>query len=161
MAHTSVPQRASMTDSRTTYTKTRRYLAFDIEIAKVIPESSNDWNPYRPLGISCAATLSGNGSRQLWYGKTPTGEVADKMRREEVVELVEHLVAEVESGKTILTWYGLGFDFDILAEESGLHETCKELALNHVDMMFHIFCEQGYPLSLDKAAKGMGLPGKL
>jgi hypothetical protein len=149
-----------MTDSSTSHTKTRHYLAFDIEIAKMIPERSNDWNPYRPLGISCAATLASNGSCQLWYGKTPTGEFADQMSREEVVKVVEHLGTEVESGKTILTWNGLGFDFDILAEESGLHDTCKELALNHVDMMFHILCEQGYPLSLDKAAKGMGLPGK-
>ena len=149
-----------MTDPSISHIKTRQYLAFDIEIAKMIPERSNDWNPYRPLGISCAATLTSNRSCHLWYGKTPTGDIADKMSREEVVKVVEHLGTEVESGKTILTWNGLGFDFNILAEESGLHDICKELALNHVDMMFHILCEQGYPLSLDKAAKGMGLPGK-
>jgi len=27
-------------------------------------------------------------------------------------------------------------------------------------MMFHFFCLQGYVLGLDKAARGMGLPGK-
>jgi hypothetical protein len=27
-------------------------------------------------------------------------------------------------------------------------------------MMFHVFCLKGYPLGLDKAAKGMGLKGK-
>jgi len=29
-----------------------------------------------------------------------------------------------------------------------------------VDMMFHAFCSLGYPIALDKAAQGMGLPGK-
>ena len=29
-----------------------------------------------------------------------------------------------------------------------------------VDMMFHVFCQLGYPVALDKAAQGMGLPGK-
>ena len=27
-------------------------------------------------------------------------------------------------------------------------------------MMFHVFCLKGYPLGLDKAAKGMDLAGK-
>ncbi len=55
----------------------------------------------------------------------------------------------------------MGFDFDILAEESGRQADCTILALGHVDMMFHLFCLRGYGLALDKAAHGMGLPGKL
>jgi hypothetical protein len=54
----------------------------------------------------------------------------------------------------------LSFDFDILAEESGMHEECKALALDHIDMMFHFFVGKGFPLGLDAASKGMGLPGK-
>lgn len=34
----------------------RKYLAFDIEISKPIPDDATDWEQYRPLGISCAAT---------------------------------------------------------------------------------------------------------
>lgn len=34
---------------------TRKYLAFDIETAKDIPEADFNWRPSRPLGISCAA----------------------------------------------------------------------------------------------------------
>jgi len=29
-----------------------------------------------------------------------------------------------------------------------------------VDMMFHVFCSLGHPVALDKAAQGIGLPGK-
>src|SRR5260370_14536280 len=64
------------------------------------------------------------------------------------------------NGYRILTWNGLGFDFDILADESGAAASCKECALGHVDMMFHVFCSLGYPVGLDKAAQGMGLPGQ-
>jgi len=138
----------------------RNYMAFDVEIAKGFPESSQDWKAYRPFGISCAATYSGEGQPRLWYGSTPDGGIADQMSREEAADLVAYLASEVQSGWTILTWNGLGFDFDILAEESGLLDKCRELALDHVDMMFHLFCLQGYGLGLDTAARGMGLPGK-
>ena len=54
----------------------------------------------------------------------------------------------------------MGFDLDILAEESGMTEQCQQMALNHVDMMFHFYATLGYPWGLDKAAQGMGTPGK-
>lgn len=37
---------------------------------------------------------------------------------------------------------------------------CRSLALCHVDMIFQIVCTLGFGISLDAAAKGMGLPGK-
>jgi hypothetical protein len=74
--------------------------------------------------------------------------------------LVQYLSKMVADGFTILTWNGLGFDFDILAEESGAVAECAECALGHVDMMFQVLCSLGYPIGLDKAAQGMGLPGK-
>ena len=137
-----------------------KYLAFDIESAKILPEGVQDWSPHRPLGISCAATLPSDGEVTLWYGKTPSDDFAPQMSVEEAQSLVKYLTSAADSGYQIVTWNGLGFDFDILAEESGMLPDCRELALNHTDMMFHIFCLKGYPLGLDKAAKGMGLKGK-
>ena len=37
---------------------------------------------------------------------------------------------------------------------------CRELALDHVDMMFHVLCARGHPVALDKAAQGHGIAGK-
>ncbi len=65
-----------------------------------------------------------------------------------------------EDGFTILTWNGVGFDFDVLAEESGESKLCRQLASEHVDMMFHILCRLGFGVSLDSAARGMGIEGK-
>lgn len=138
-----------------------RYLAFDIETAKDVPGDDFNWRPHRPLGISCAATLaSDSGQLVLWYGKTRDGLPAKRMSPEDAQGLVQHLSKMAEDGYRILTWNGLGFDFDILAEESAAAASCKESALGHVDMMFHVVCSLGYPVALDKAAQGMGLPGK-
>ena len=40
------------------------------------------------------------------------------MSREEAAALVHYLEDRTKEGYTLLTWNGLGFDFDILAEES-------------------------------------------
>lgn len=138
-----------------------RYLAFDIETAKDVPGEDFNWRPHRPLGISCAATLASDMDQPtLWFGKAADGSPAARMSREDAKELVTHLVQLASEGYRILTWNGLGFDFDILAEESAADKLCKQCALDHVDMMFHAFCSLGYPIALEKTAQGMGLPGK-
>ena len=42
--------------------------------------------------------------------------------------LVRYLEDQVAQGYTLLTWNGLGFDLDILAEESGMLPNCRRLA---------------------------------
>ena len=139
----------------------RRYLAFDIETAKEIPGEDFNWRPHRPLGITCAATLTSDSNElRLWHGNPSDGEPAPRMSRDDTLRVVEFLSKMAKDGFTILTWNGVGFDLDILAEESGAAAACQECALAHVDMMFHALCTLGYPVGLDKAAQGMGLPGK-
>lgn len=140
----------------------RKYLALDIETVKLVPAGASDWRPYRPLGISCAATIAAEQEcPKLWCGGRNRERPAKRMKRDEVRKLVRYLQEAVRNGHTIVTWNGVGFDFDILAEESGLVETCKQLARNHVDMMFHVLCQLGYGVSLSAAAMGMGLAGKV
>ena len=139
----------------------RRYLAFDIETAKDVPGEDFNWRPHRPLGISCAATFTSDSTDvRLWHGIASDGAPAARMTQDDVAGLVQFLAKAVQEGFTILTWNGLGFDFDILAEESAAAASCHECALGHVDMMFHIVCSMGYPVALDKGAQGMGLKGK-
>ena len=117
----------------------RKYLAFDIEIAKVQSADERDWKAQRPLGISCAATLATGASEPvLWHGVTKDNRPASQMCQQEAVKLVEYLANQVRHGYTIVTWNGVGFDFDILAEESGMFVECRRLARDHVDMMFHV-----------------------
>ena len=138
----------------------RRFLAFDLETAKVLPADAGDLLSHRPLGIACAAALRSDHPEPLrWHGSVG-GRPAPRMSQDECRVLVADLEALGGGGYTLLTWNGLAFDLDILAEESGLLETCARLALGHVDMMFHVVCAQGFPVSLQKAAEGLGLPGK-
>ncbi len=140
----------------------RRYLAFDIETAKILPPDTRDILAHRPLGIACAAAhASDSGEVMTWHGHTSSGSPSPQMSQAEAGSLVTDLTRLVAEGYTLVTWNGLSFDFNILAEESGAREACADLALDHVDMMFHVVCSQGHYLSLQKAAVGMSLTGKL
>jgi len=120
------------------------------------------WNSFRPLGISCAATLTSDGFLRKWYGADDGRRLPDKMTPKEISKLVSYLRDMDEASYPTIGWNSLGFDFKILADEctNSDVEICKQLALDHVDPMFHFFCENGYTLGLDKACRGMGLMGK-
>jgi hypothetical protein len=139
----------------------RKYLAFDIETVKPVVFGDSDWRRYRPLGICCASTLlEGEEKVLLWHGGTNQRRPTRQMKRRGLLKLLEYLARKTEDGFTILTWNGVGFDFDVLAEESGEAKLCRQLAGEHVDMMFHILCQVGCGVALDSAARGVGIEGK-
>ena len=140
----------------------RKYLAFDIETAKEIPGVDFNWKPHRPLGITCMASqATGEEVPRIWMSHTDSGIPAPRMTQSDVAAFILHLSKAAAEGFVPLSWNGLGFDFDVLAEESGLIEECRTLARHHVDMMFHVVCEKGFPVSLNSAASGLGVKGKL
>jgi hypothetical protein len=140
----------------------RRYVAIDLETAKVLPEWTTDLLAHRPLGIACAAAVFSDRKVPVtWHGVGESGKPAPQMTQSEAQSLVRDLSSYVSDGYTLLSWNGLAFDFDVLAEESGLLPECASLALDHVDMMFHAVCCLGHRVSLDKAAQGLGVRGKL
>ncbi len=83
------------------------------------------------------------------------------MTRAQLVDVCNDLKQASEHGYTRLTWNGVGFDLDGLAEESNALVECRQLAYEHIDMMLHVFCELGYPVSLESAAQGQRIAGKL
>ena len=140
----------------------RKYLAFDIETAKEVPGVDFHWKPHRPLGITCIASLAtGEVEPRIWNSLMDSGTPAPHMTKTDVAAFVRHLSDAAAQGFVPLSWNGLSFDFDVLAEESGLIDECRMLARNHVDMMFHVVCEKGFPVSLNSAASGLGVQGKL
>jgi len=118
-----------------------------------IHEFRSDWKNHRPLGITCAAVHYGD-YIQFW-------EMNNKMTKRYAAQVVNDLMIAVKHGHTIVGWNSLSFDFDVLAEESGMYKECAELALNHVDLMFLVVTLRGHFLGLDKAAKGANIQGKL
>ena len=104
----------------------RLYLAFDLETVKPFPEGG-DWREHRPLGIGCAAATGQDwGGPVHWCTVDPEGNVAERMSRDDLRLMVTALASARERGYTLLTWNGLGFDFDVLAEESGMDEECRD-----------------------------------
>ena len=141
------------------------FVAFDLEISTDIPEGTDDWKNLRPVGISCAATLTDAGELRLWHGtEQPDGRLADRMTPAECQALAMYLVDSAAWNVPILTFNGLGFDLDILQEECGpgpVRDFCHMMAYyDHIDIAFQMLCELGYMAGLDAAAKGMGLAGK-
>jgi len=144
-----------------------KYVAFDIETTKLIPEGDK-WRSHYPLGVSCAATMTEDGEAILWHGQR---ESADRglyplsMTPREIRSLVSYLFREYRDHQRIpITWNGLGFDFDVLSYECEAplsSSFCRFLAVSHIDIAFQMLCEKGFMIGLNAAAKGLKVPGKL
>jgi len=137
-------------------------IAFDLEIARPIPDGTEDRKEC--LGISCAATYTDDGVSTVWVGEGGSDGWPERLSAAECCRLANYLVTEWVDGALIVTWNGLGFDFYILAEEcagSGWHDNLADLALDHVDVAFAMFCDLGYMCGLDAACQGMRIPGKM
>ena len=142
--------------------RVNKLLAFDIETAKVLPDSVKDILDYRPLGITCAVAIASDLPNPfVWHGTTADGQPASQLSKTEAENVVTQLEDFVAKGYTIVTWNGLGFDLPVLSDESGSIERCARLATGHVDMLFHALCALVHFISLHKAAEGMQLQGKL
>jgi hypothetical protein len=140
------------------------YLAFDMEIAKPVPDGA-DLLAHRP-GIACAA-LAREGEPQALVmfdpDETPDlfNPATKTMAQAGATGVLLALEEAVRRGDTIVTWNGAGFDFRLLADETGRHADCARLALGSLDMMFQVLCDRGHPLALDSALRGAGLPSKV
>ena len=129
-----------------------KLISFDIEISKILPEFTGNLFDYSPLGISCAAVA--HDEVKFWQG-------VPNLSKEENQNMVRELMAYANDGYTFVTWNGCGFDFRLLAEESGMVEECGELALNHVDLMLLVTFKKGWFLGLNKALKGANIAEKV
>lgn len=146
-----------------------RILAFDLEIAKVIPDEAKDWKEYWPLGISCGATLPVDEFGQeysptLWHGQPDkNGLHPPQMTPEECRALARYLEDMAGMGWLVVSWNGLGFDHSLLLTEcqnDSYAPRIKRMARKHCDPAFSMFCALGFMIALDTACRGMGLEGK-
>lgn len=141
-----------------------KFASFDIETARPLPPGEPDWHNYRPLGIACAALQLEGEEPQLFYrGMDREMPQGGAMGLHELLKLYQAINLAVVGGYTILTWNGLGFDFDVFQEsmKPDHFQSIMNVALFfHVDMMFQFLCMKGYPLGLEAASKGMGFSGK-
>lgn len=140
-------------------------IAFDLEIAKELPDNGDDWDQYRPFGISIASCMTSN-----WRDFTlpdvsmlcPDQRYPAQLNPEQA-NVMAHFLLDYPG--TIVTWNGLGFDFRVLIEsmpDNQLRYQVAQLAYSeqHIDLGFAMLCDLGYMCGLQAACEGMGLPGK-
>lgn len=133
-----------------------KYVAFDLEIYKEVPEGAPPLD-YLPLGIACASIKTTKHPQvQLFFNDDYTW-----MSRAGCAAILFALETYVRNGFEIVTVNGAGFDFRVLAEETGQHERCARLAAGHIDFMAICLCQYGWRVGLDTLAKGAGHAGKL
>lgn len=133
----------------------RRFLALSLETIMPI-RSADKWRLYLPVGPACAATSTAD-EELVWYAHDPGQNNATAMTAADAASLVDYLQQMTSDGYTITTWNGMGFDWPALAKQSRRVEECRQLALNHVDMMYQVLCTKGFCLKDESAAAGMGI----
>lgn len=134
-----------------------KFAGWDIEIAVSVPNGT-DWKQCRPLGITCASLVADD-LEVNWYAGKSANVYNPRMSVEEIQNMAKTMKSLIPEYQ-IVTWNGLAFDFDVMAEESLMKRECADLALNHYDIMFQFLCENGFPVGINAVAKGSNLPEK-
>jgi len=134
-------------------------LAMDLEIGDQFA-NFNEWRDHRPLSITCVGLsyqmgpgVDEKSTGSIWSDILLAGGPAAYLDEKLVSEIVQTMYAWVQNGGILATWNGLAFDLPVLADASGEHELCKEIALSdqHVDMMFNMFMLLGWNVGLETA----------
>jgi hypothetical protein len=139
-----------------------KYCAWDIEIATEIPDGTEDWRTLGPLGISCASAYHEDGYTALWHGDVSGAGIEERMDRERALLMLNFLaMQQFMHNRPVVTWNGIGFDFEVLLQESDCPAIIAPLALDHIDIGFAMLCDKGYMCGLNAAAQGMKVGEKL
>lgn len=127
------------------------FVTFDIETTEDMKQ---------PI-CAAIAWVEGDQLRQSVY----YGNEREPMSKDAIKRMLDELKAYAEDGRTIVTWNGLQFDFKViyqaLAGDTEYQELVKHLAINHVDLMYYVFCCKGWPVSQQNACLGSNLAGKV
>jgi hypothetical protein len=139
-----------------------KLLAFDVEISDVFEAApGDDLRRYEPFHISVAATAAPSGAEVVWYSTDEQGVPHMNLTQVEARRLLSYLEEKQhDEGCAVCAWNGLNFDFRWLGFAAEDMETAARVALKSYDPMFQFFNQRGFPISLAKAAEGMGIEQK-
>ena len=121
-------------------------------------ETPEAWAARPPVNVACAVVALNDCSQPLVHvNRNTAGVIQDHLSREQVSDVLKHLAHLRSRGYNLVSWNGTAFDLQTMADITERYDQCAELALNHYDIMFQIFCNVGWPVSLAATAKGMGI----
>ena len=121
-------------------------------------ETQNEWDNRPPVNIACAAiVLSDHDNPLVHTNKQPDGQINDHLTKPQTEDFIRHLLHIRDEGYDLVSWNGTSFDLQTIADVTEMHDQCADLAVDHYDVMFQIFCSIGWPVSLNATALGMGI----
>jgi len=145
-----------------------KFASLDAESAIAFPdEMVYDEEHFHQLGITCAAVaLVDTDVEKNWHETENIrfwhSDTIDRLSKEDCQSIVYDMWELAKEGYIFVTWNGTGFDFRLLAVQSGLYGLCARMAYkHHIDMMLFVVFLKGHFLGLQKALEGIGSPGKL
>ena len=98
------------------------------------------------------------------YQQEMDGGIAKRLTAKRILDSVEFVYQYRKQGYTLVSWNGAGFDLRKMAElleaTPAAVRLLRQLASDHIDMMFHCLAVKGYPVSLRAACEGTGVKGK-
>ncbi len=143
--------------------------AFDIEIVNEY-DTDMQLQEQLPLGVSCigvASTSNTPNVKTVFHEYYPgchhnakPGEVGGAMEPADIKRFIDHLLSLHWSDYTIVSWNGMGFDFEVLAYESDTYEVLSQIARDHWDIMFQVLCIKGFPVGLTSCSKAFSVGEK-
>lgn len=138
--------------------KLPKIAAFEIRTDRQDFKSQNGSTP-QPCRLICAAiALSDSDEVFTFYDTGPAGVPAAAMSKTTGRNLLGALRRFHNSEYRLVSWGGLGYDLEALAQHTEQVDDCGQIAWSHTDLMFQFHCRAGFPVSLRAAALGMALP---
>lgn len=128
-----LPPEIELDDTLIDFTKV---VAFDLETWKLLPADANPRNHF-PLGLSCcgAGRCDVTGEEvgvidmNIWFARDGDDmSIQDRTGQFVASHVVDQPLEMTDNGYTIVPWNGCGFDFRVLAAESGRHHDGVRLA---------------------------------
>ena len=134
----------------------RKYLAFDIETAKILPEDFGELLAHRPLGICCLSHVDKRWRRASTFLFQRTRRHSSRSNDPTRLIYIRWLPSRSNHITDVQSWRWTDWDLTLMSSPRNpiVGMTAGTWHVHHVDMLFHIFCEKGFGVGLNAAAKG-------
>lgn len=117
------------------------------------------------VGVLGAIVLSDTHERVVYHGtKDPRTGLLKPLETHTIYEMANMIRRRTEEGIYTVTWNGLVEIFEPLAKiapDDRTRRMWEEIALEHIDIAFGMFCARGFTTNLGGVLEGMNIPDRI
>lgn len=119
-----------------------------------------DYWKYGPSRFTVANIHNSESKNRTYLSRDCVGTPQQEMSKPDANQMLDFLWSVHKKGDKIFTWNGTGFDWRMLAANTGELDACVELALTSYDPAFQVLAQRGMMPALDGVLSGFKLPNK-